>query len=85
MGQINNQRIAIVIFPSLPMGMESAVQFVGEAFRPLPVLGESQLPIYFKCTTLRQRRDYYRDRLHAPDHEWACPQRVALFNALMGM
>lgn len=33
MGQINNQRIAIVVCPWLPMEMESAVQFVGEAFR----------------------------------------------------
>ena len=30
---VDNQRIAISIFPSLPTGMDSAVQLVGEAVR----------------------------------------------------
>lgn len=82
MGQINNQRIAIVIFPSLPMGMESAVQFVGEAFR----LSRSWARVNSQSISSAPRSGSdgtiivtgYMRLIRG-----ACPQRVALFNLLM--
>jgi len=79
---INDQKVAIVIFPSLPIGVESTVQFVGEAFRlsPFGARGNSK-PISI-ATTLRQRPDSYPD-LGSPNRERSCPQSTARFNILM--
>ena len=72
-----------MIFPSLPTGMESAVQLVDETIR----LSRSQVRVNSKSissvTTLRQRLDCYCDKLKASDYERACPHNTTRFTILI--
>jgi len=72
-----------LIFPSLPMGLESTAQFVGKAFRLFPSWASVNSKLISSATTLRQRPHCYRG-LGSPDRERSCPQSTARFNALTG-
>jgi hypothetical protein len=79
---INDQKVAIVIFPSLPMGPESTVQFVGQVFRLSSFWARVNSKPISSTTTLRQCHDCYRD-LDSPDRKRSCPDQSARFNIQM--
>ena len=81
---VNNQRMAISIFPSLPTGMEPAVQLVGEAVRLSGTWASVDSKRISSLTNLWQRLNCYRDSLDAPDRERYCPEKTAFFNAPVG-
>lgn len=81
---VDNQRIAISIFPSLPTGMDSAVQLVGEAVRLSGAWASINSERISSLTKLWQRLNCYRDSLNAPDRERYCPEKTAFFNTLVG-
>jgi hypothetical protein len=66
---VDNQRMAISIFPSLPTGMESAVQLVGEAIRLSGAWASINSKQISSLTKLWQRLSCYRGSLDAPDRE----------------
>jgi hypothetical protein len=78
---INGQKVAIVIFPSLPIGLESTVQFVGHVFRLSSFWARVNSTHISSTTRLRQRRDYSRD-LDSPDRGQSCLQSRARFKIL---
>ena len=71
-----------MIFPSLPIGLESTDQSVGETFRLSPPLAKAHSNPTSSPTTLRQRSDCYRD-LDLPDRKRSCPDQLVRFNVLM--
>ena len=81
---VDNQRIAISIFPSLPTGMELAVQLVGEAVRLSGAWASINSRRISSLTKLWQRLNCYSDSLNAPDRERYCLEKTAFFNALVG-
>lgn len=82
MCRINDQKVAIVIFPSLPIGLESTDQSVGDTFRLSPPLAKAHSNPTLSPTTLRQRSDCYRD-VDLPDRKRSCPDQSVRFNVLM--
>jgi hypothetical protein len=81
---VNNQRMAISIFSSLPTGMESAVQLVGEAIRFSGAWASINSKQISSLTKLWQRLNCYRDSLDTPDRERYCLEKTAFFNTLVG-
>ena len=82
MCRINDQKVAIVIFPSLPIGLESTDQSVGDRFRLSPPLAKAHSNPTLSPTTIRQRSDCYRD-VDLPDRKRSCPDQSVRFNILM--
>lgn len=72
---INDQKVATVIFLSLPMGLESTIQFVEEAFRlSLPLARANSKPV--SSSPLRWRpHDCPRD-LDSPDCKRFYPKQL---------
>ena len=81
---VDNQRIAISIFPSLPTGMDSAVQLVGEAVRLSGVWASINSKRISSLAKLWQRLACYRDSLAVHDPACYCREKAALFNTLVG-
>ena len=81
---VDNQRIAISIFPSLPTGMDSAVQLVGEAVRLSGAWASINSKRISSLTKLWQRLACYRDSLAVHDPAYYCREKAALFNTLVG-
>ena len=81
---VDNQRIATSIFPSLPTGMDSAIQLVGEAVRLSGAWASINSKRISNLTKLWQRLNCYRDSLDAPDRERYCLEKTAFFNTLVG-
>ena len=81
---IGAQRVASGIFPSLPTGIDLAVELIGETVR----LSGSWASINSKrmsgLTRLWQRLHCYRDSLNVLDRERYCLQKTAFFNTLVG-
>ena len=67
-----------MIFPSLPTGRESSVQFAGETIRLSRSLARVNVQSISSVTTLRQRQDCYCNSLNAPNREGSCPEYAAL-------
>jgi hypothetical protein len=63
-----------VIFPSLPTGMESSVQLVGETIRLSRSLARVNVQSISNVTTLRQRQDCYCDSLNTLGRDRSCPE-----------
>jgi hypothetical protein len=72
--QINHRRVAIVIFPSLPTGMESSVQFAGETIRLFRSLTRVNSQSISSVTTLWQHQDCYCDSLNTLGRDRSCPE-----------
>jgi hypothetical protein len=68
---INDQKVATVIFLSLPMGLESMDQSLGKTFRLSLSLARVDSKSTSRMTTLLQRSDCYRD-LDLPDRKRSC-------------
>jgi len=81
---VDNQRIAISIFPSLPTGMDSAIQLVGEAVRLSGAWASINSKRISSLTKLWQRLACYRDSLAVHDPACYCREKAALFNTLVG-
>jgi hypothetical protein len=81
---VDNQRIAISIFPSLPTEMESAVQLVGEAVRLSGAWASINSKRISGLTKLWQRLACYRDSLAVHDPVYYCREKSAFFNTLVG-
>jgi len=79
---INDQKVAIVIFPSLPMGLESTFQSASQACRLSAFWARVNSKPIASATTLRQCHDCYRD-LDQTDRKQSSPDKSARFNILM--
>jgi hypothetical protein len=81
---VNDKKMAIAIFSSLPAGIEAAVRLVGEAI-PLPGAWASMdaKPVS-SLAKLWQRLACYRDSLEIDDPIRYCREKSALFNTLVG-
>lgn len=82
--RVENRRMAVAIFPSLPACIDLAVELVGEAVR-LPDAWASMNAVRVSTMTkLWQRLTCYRDSLGASDVRRYCLEKSAHFHALVG-
>ena len=77
-------RMNIAIFPSLPTGLDLAVQLVGEAIQIPGAWASINARPLATLTKLWQRLNCYRDSLNAPDRQRYCLEKTAFFNTLVG-
>lgn len=77
-------RMSVAIFPSLPTGLDLAVQLVGEAIQIPGARASINARPLSTLTKLWQRLNCYRDSLKAPDRQRYCLEKTAFFNALVG-
>ena len=77
-------RMCIAIFPSLPIGLDLAVQLVGEAIQIPGAWASINARPLSTLTKLWQRLNCYRDSLEAPDRQRYCLEKTAFFNTLVG-
>lgn len=81
---INDQRMAVAIFPSLPAEIDLAVQLVGEAVRLPEVWASVNARPLPSLTRLWQRLVCYRDSLGVADAARYCVEKSAHFHTLVG-
>ena len=81
---IDDQKIAIALFPSLPHGIEIALQLVGECIRLSGAWATINGRAMSSLTRLWQRLDCYRWSLGEDDPLRYCLDKSALFNTLVG-
>lgn len=81
---IDDQKVATAIFPSLPHGIETALQLVGECVRLPGAWASINEKAISSLTRLWQRLDCYRHSLDVEDPLRYCRDKSALFNALVG-
>jgi len=81
---VNDQKMAIAIFPSLPAGIDAAVRLVGEAVRLTGAWASIDAKPVSSLAKLWQRLSCYRDSLDAEDPFQYCRRKSALFNTLVG-
>ncbi len=77
-------RMSIAIFPSLPTGIDLAVQLVGEAIQISGAWASVNARALSSLAKLWQRLNCYRDSLNAPDRGRYCLEKTAFFNTLVG-
>lgn len=81
---INDQRMAVATFPSIPTGIDLAIQLIGDAVRlPEAWASVNAVPIS-SLTKLWQRLTCYRDSLGAVDPVRYCVEKSAHFHTLVG-
>jgi len=81
---VGARRMAVAVFPSLPTGIDLAVQLVGEAVRlPDARASVNSVPLS-GLAKLWQRLMCYRDSLQAPDPIRYCRERAGHFQTLVG-
>jgi hypothetical protein len=80
----DNDKMAIAIFPSLPEGIEAAVQLVGEAVRLAGARASMNSKPVSSLTKLWQRLACYQDSLNVADPVRYCLEKSSLFNTLVG-
>ena len=81
---VDDRKVAIAIFSSLPAGIDLAIQLVGEAVRLSGAWASINSKRISSLTKLWQRLNCYRDSLNAPDRERYCLEKTAFFNTLVG-
>lgn len=81
---IGAQKVARGIFPSLPTGIDLAVQLIGETVRLSGSWASVNSKRMSSLARLWQRLDCYRDSLRWPDRERYCREKTAFFNTLVG-
>ena len=79
---INDQKVATVIFPSLPIELESTVQFADEAFRFSPLWARANSKPVSSATPFRQPPHCSRD-LDSPACKRLCPKQLPRVTILM--
>lgn len=81
---VDHRRIAVAVFPSLPEGIDVAVQLVGEAVRVPGAWASVNARPQSSLTRLWQRLTCYRDSLAADDPARYCAGKSAHFHMLVG-
>lgn len=81
---IGAQRVASGLFPSLPTGIDLAIQLIGETVRLTGAWASVNSKRMSSLARLWQRLDCYRDSLSRPDRERYCREKTAFFNMLVG-
>ena len=81
---VDDRKVAIAIFSSLPAGIDQAIQLVGEAVRLSGAWASINSKRISSLTKLWQRLNCYRDSLNASDRERYCLEKTAFFNTLVG-
>lgn len=81
---IGAQRVARGIFPSLPAGIDLAVQLVGETVRLSGAWASINSKRMSSLTRLWQRLNCYRDGLNELDRERYCRRKTAFIHTLVG-
>lgn len=81
---VDDQKVAIAIFYSLPTGIDLAIQLVGEAVRLSGAWTSVNSKRISSLTKLWQRLACYRDSLAVDDPASYCRGKSALFNTLVG-
>jgi hypothetical protein len=84
MDWLNGERIDVAIFPSLPKGIDLALQLIGEAIRVEGAWASVNAKPMSSLTKLWQRLDCYRGSLGALNRTRYCHEKSALFNTLVG-
>ncbi len=83
-GQMSGKQVNMAQFPSLPEGLDGALQLIGEAIRfPGAWASVNDRPVS-SLAKLWQRLECYRESLVASDPARHCAERAALFNTLVG-
>jgi hypothetical protein len=80
----NEERMAIAIFSSLPEGIETAVQLVGEAVRLSGAWASMNSKPVSSLTKVWQRLSCYRDSLNVDDPVRYCQEKSSMYNVLVG-
>jgi hypothetical protein len=80
----DNRRIAVAVFPSLPDGIDMAVQLVGETVRIPAAWASVNARRQSSLAKLWQRLACYRDSLSADDPARYCLEQSAHFHTLVG-
>jgi hypothetical protein len=80
----NGGRVGVAIFPSLPNGIDLALQLIGEAIRIEGAWSSVNARPMSSLTKLWQRLDCYRGSLGAAERTRYCYEKSALFNTLVG-
>jgi len=81
---VNDEKVAIAMFSSLPTGIEAAVRLVGEAIRLPGAWASMDAKPISSLAKLWQRLTCYRDSLETDDPIRYCCEKSALFNTLVG-
>lgn len=81
---VDDQKVAIAIFYSLPAGIDLAIQLVGEGVRLSGAWASVNSTRISNLTKLWQRLACYRDSLAGHDPAYYCREKSALFNTLVG-
>ncbi len=81
---VNDQKMAIAIFTSLPVGIGLALQLVGEAIELPGAWASIDSKRISSLAKLWQRLNCYRDSLNEPDRQRYCLEKTAFFNTLVG-
>jgi hypothetical protein len=81
---LNQQRVNVAIFPSLPSGIDLAVQLIGAAISIEGAWASINAKPVSSLTKLWQRLDCYRASFGRPNPKQYCREKSALFNTLVG-
>jgi len=80
---IDDRKVATAVFPSLPHGIETALQVVGECVRLTGAWASINGRAISSLTRLWQRLDCYRESLGAGDPLRYCLDKSTFFNTLV--
>jgi hypothetical protein len=81
---VNQQRVNVAIFPSLPTGIDLAVQLIGVAIQIEGTWASVNAKPISSLTKLWQRLDCYRGSLGRTNPKRYCQGKSALFSTLVG-
>ena len=81
---VQGERVGVAIFPSLPNGIDLALQVIGESIRIEGAWASVNSNPISSLTKLWQRLDCYRGSLGTTDPNRYCHEKSALFNTLVG-
>lgn len=81
---VNQQRVNVAVFPSLPTGIDLAVQLIGAAIHIEGAWASINAKPVSSLTKLWQRLDCYGGSLGRTNPKRYCQEKSALFNTLVG-
>jgi len=81
---VNNERVSVAIFASLPTGIDLALQLIGAAIHIEGAWASVNTKPISSLTKLWQRLDCYRGSLATTHLKRYCQEKSAMFNSLVG-
>lgn len=81
---VNNERVSVAIFASLPTGIDLALQLIGAAIHIEGAWASVNTKPISSLTKLWQRLDCYRGSLATTHSKRYCQEKSAMFNTLVG-